>query len=342
MTSLGPQPGWHLDPDGSAKERYWSGSSWTGIYRSARVDKALVFEQEVAAASDPRAAVLRVGRHAKVIASDYAHHDQTGTIDGISSSDGTVYVDLLFADDPVAYTFRVDEVAAVARPKSTASAPTGTVVGPASVAQPHPSGLNVGDLAKIVVADPHYEGRIGQVVALKGTAITLKVKGAIGTFDFRRDHLVAVEDATGPRPDSAPSEAGLVATTSPPPVRRTVAEASAVDSAEECHGPAAGSRPPQSSHFWARMSTGGRITVVATALLTLVLIIWAATPGHSESWEWGYDRAGAALELLDAGASVRQACSMSMTHAALLEQHEPLEQAEVIAGCIQGVKDATK
>jgi hypothetical protein len=79
------------------------------------------------------------------------------------------------------------------------------------------------------------------------------------------------------------------------------------------------------------------LLMLATSALALV----GCATGHSESWQYGYERANSAEQILDSAASVRQACSMSMTFAALTDDHEPLDKEEVIAGCVQGVKDGS-
>ncbi len=75
----------------------------------------------------------------------------------------------------------------------------------------------------------------------------------------------------------------------------------------------------------------------ASALCLSALISCA---GHSKSWQYGYQNADWAIKFQEHNVSVKFACTSAASAFMIDEPH--LDRDELIAGCVQGVKDAAK
>lgn len=144
--------------------------------------KLPVSPTSVTVSPTPGQSAPRKGSWAKVIYGDKRYVGRIGRIAYIDSE----AIGLKFHDALGTYRFRPGQVMAVTenrRPVSTSSL---------AERQPGPSELMPGNLVKIVVGDTHYVGRVGEVVSI-GADVELKFKGSLGTYNFKRDHVVALK-----------------------------------------------------------------------------------------------------------------------------------------------------
>jgi len=83
---------------------------------------------------------------------------------------------------------------------------------------------------------------------------------------------------------------------------------------------------------------GRRVIVGGASALCLSTLI--ACGGHSKSWQYGYQNADWAIKFQEHNVSVKFACSAAAS--AFMSDEPHLDRGEFIAGCTQGVNDATK
>lgn len=187
VTAEGPEPGFYPDPDGSGRLRWWDGEAWT--------------KRHLKRTPTPRIE-LRVGGRAKVVATDDAHHGQTGTVDALDDDKSGIEVYLRFANDPDVYAYRRDEVVVIdntgrrddeVQRLARADEPEITTPKPEPGFYPDPDGsgrlrwwdgnewttrhsqrpgeettpssptLKVGDRVQVVSAEDKYDGMVGSV-----------------------------------------------------------------------------------------------------------------------------------------------------------------------------------
>lgn len=76
----------------------------------------------------------------------------------------------------------------------------------------------------------------------------------------------------------------------------------------------------------------------AGAATLLVGAAVTACGGHSESWQYGYDNAGAARQMVGAGVDEESACR---SIAGVGQTPDGHDSAEVIQGCLAALADAS-
>jgi hypothetical protein len=194
---------------------------------------------------------------------------------------------------------------------------------------PDAAGLAKGDWAKVIGGIPHHVGRVGRVVAVTPETIGITFYGAGGMVTFERDHVQA--NATGPQTLARSRPASVQ---SAPPETYSKPDLTASSDPNPAKSPKSGV-----GGFWSQLSAAGKIGVVATVVVPVLLIavVFNAVSNNNStsrnsdggytpittSWSAGFQqgqalqrsaRANGGTRLSDAEAN--EACDLFLEHVA--------------------------
>jgi hypothetical protein len=269
VTSGGPEAGWMFDPEDTARERYWNGVAWTEHRRAASLA-----EQMPAANSQTQDSGVETASAEPLLAGPSSTGDELQDQTGVE--EGT------FVDQP-------GSSESTSRPVSTAPLdhPSVTL-----------SELAVGGQARVMSGDKRYLGRVGRIVSTDSHHVSLRFMDSMGSFDFPRSHLEAIQ---GPalRLDERAAVLSTGKSTSPP-LRR----------------------------MWDELPLAGRIGVVAipgiAVWISLIILgnsgssnhassaTSADSTGSSDSYAWGERAGNSAVPLVRQGGSFDSACQATI------------------------------